>query len=149
MKHLLLSAAMLLAGPALAQSASVPLKKADVIVVRTTDSLSVAFNKLSHALVAAGYGIDKSDKEVGAIQTAPHATADRKAVSVGTRIVLLREPGCTAIQVRGTYRVLNDVNGTPVSNIGQRGSATAAAWNELERIAKLYPGGIIAYRIER
>jgi|GEM_PF-7049250 len=149
MKNLLLSLLLLLIGfgNASAQSASYPLKKASVIVVRTDDSLAVAYNKLARALVAAGYGIEKSDKDIAYIQTIPLATAERKAVSVGTRIALLRQPQCTAIEIRGTYFIDTPL-GTPIKNIGQGGSATQAAWNALERVARLYPGGIIAYRVE-
>jgi len=151
MKALLFAVGLALASaPAFAQSrpeaASFPLKQANVVVVRTPDSLKVALSKLSRSLLSAGYGIDKSDKQAGFLVTTPRATKDKKAVYVRLRFALLPEQGATAIELRGDYSVSGLLGETPISNKGQSGSAIAAAWGEMQRAASLYPEGIVAYR---
>jgi hypothetical protein len=151
MKTYLLAFCLLATAPAWAQvaptaSASFPLKQANVIVVRTPDSLATAFTRLRQALLAAGYGIDKSDQQAGFLATSPRATKSKKAVYVRLRFALLPEQGATAIEVRGDYSVSGLLGETPISNRGQAGSATGAAWAEMQSAAALYPAGIVAYR---
>jgi hypothetical protein len=151
MKTILLAGALLLGGAeTFAQvtpvTASFPLKQANVVVARTPDSLKIAFTKLTRALLAAGYGLEKSDEGAGFLATTPRAAKDKKAVYVRLRFALLPEQGATAIEVRGDYSLSGALGETPISNKGQSGSATAAAWAEMQRAAALYPEGILAYR---
>jgi hypothetical protein len=149
MKKLLLATMVLFTEQALAQS--VPPKGANVIIITTSDSAKVAYNKLASILLNAGYTIDKADKDLLFVNTKPkpaprynmeHAPrANITATATGSSI-LLRDsftlPGAAAVAsfMAGQQEVVYR---------GSKSSTFMVCWDELQRLAALYPNGKIEY----
>jgi hypothetical protein len=160
MKSHLLALMLLATVPALAQTtaaptseASTPLKGASVIVLTTTDSAATAYTKVARLLMADGYALDKTDKELGFINTGYRATIN-KGVEASLRFVILPQSSGSAIELRGVYRVpgmTNTVIGgdSPIEMRGAASSPAGRAWEEMLRVSRLYPGVTITYKRQR
>ena len=51
------------------EGVAAPFKGASALLIRTSDSARVAYQKLAQSLLAGGYGLEKTDKELGYIST--------------------------------------------------------------------------------
>lgn len=161
MKHYLLAGLLLAAAPTLAQTAppagqeaAAPFKKANVILLRANDSAAVAFKKIESSLLAAGYGIDKKDRDALFLST-PAKSLDGK-VFLKLRLVVTPENQGCVVAMRGVYSWVTattlmahlENRELPVEFIGGENSPTKKAWQEIVRIAQSYPGATLTYKAQ-
>jgi hypothetical protein len=109
MKHLLLSAALLLAAcPVIAQKVVVgqesqtPFKSANTLIIHTSDSSSFALKKLAKALVIAGIEPDKLEPEIGYLTAKGQSSGSMNPAVFNYKIVASSEPGGTTLTISGT-----------------------------------------------
>jgi hypothetical protein len=154
MKHYLLAGLLLAAVPALAQTAppppiiesAMPFKRASVIVLHTTDSLGVAYSKLGRVLLDGGYPIDRSDKDLGYINTSYQPTKNR-AVEAAFRFSIKPSKEGAIIEIRGVCKMPSmRVSDTPIDFRGSFGNPIGIAWEEMNRIALAYAAPKVTYR---
>jgi len=149
MKQLLLTT-ILLSCPLLvrAQSQPVPFKSANVITVLTADSAVVALKKIGRALAQQGYMVEKFDKNFLVLESKPRQLTSYTAPIFLTIRVCASETSPATLSVAGNYvmATLFDVkfNTVEYPSRGLRG-ANSITFTELEKIAKLYPDGRLAY----
>jgi hypothetical protein len=168
MKHYLLAALLACSVPALAQNrvvipkpapeqpegteAAEVFKRANIIIIHSTDSAATAYTKLARALLADGYTIEKSDKEIGYINTQYRVTTIAKALQAALKFTITAAAGETRIEMRATGLV-SSVPALGIMRVearGQSGSAISFAWAEMQRAATLYPGQTtLTYKRER
>lgn len=159
MKHYLLAALLVATTPALAQTvppvgteAAQPFKKANTVIIHATDSMSVAYTGIAKAILAAGYTIDRSDKELGFVNTKPRPLG-RMSVQESLQASLKRSSTGIDIQITGSYSAPAIAAVSPLSAgetrvdyRGMKGSVVMACWEELQRVAALYPNAILGYK---
>jgi hypothetical protein len=153
MKHLLLAGLLLASVPVLAQApaAEAPFKGANTIVVHTADSAATAYKKIAHILLDAGYTLDRADKDLLFLNTksksAPRynmlhvVRASVKATASGADIQLkdaFTLPGAAAVSA-----IMAGESETQYR--GAQSSTYMVCWNELHRLAALYPSGKLGY----
>jgi hypothetical protein len=143
MKKLLLACLLLPFGVA-AQTAT-PAKGATTIILSTPDSLSVAYVKLSRLLLADGYIIDKTDKELAYINTDYKNIQLNRGVELSLKIVITPNANGTIITERGAAR-MPYLGEFPAACRGANNSPVQRAWAELYRVSVLYPGATVSYR---
>ena len=162
MKHYLLAGLILAAAPTLAQTAPAagqeaptPFKKANTVIIHTTDSLGTAYKKLAGVLLNAGYTLDRNDKELGFLNTKARPAANKVAMHT-LRASVVKTPEGTDILLRGSYATpgLAAVSpwlmsgDTETEYRGMKTSVVMSCWNELEKVAALYPGGRLSYKAQ-
>ncbi|MVN78917.1 hypothetical protein GO988_21520 [Hymenobacter sp. HMF4947] len=153
MKHYLLAALLACAIPTLAQTvppagqeASEPTKKDNVIILHTADSVATAYTKLGRLLLESGYPIDKSDKELGYINTGFRATQNR-TVEAALRFAVIRTTTGVLIEIRGICRVPTAKSADiPIDFRGTFGSPAGIAWVEMNRLALAYKAPTVTYK---
>lgn len=138
------------AAPPAGQEATSPFKRATVVVLHTADSASVAYTNLARLLLAAGYPIDKSDKELGYINTGFHV-GQNKAVEQSLRAAIIPKKGGALIEIRGVYRMPSIGRGvmageSPIECRGAFGSPAGISWQEMLRLASAYHAPRLAYK---
>lgn len=157
MKHLLLAALLLVAGPALGQIQPPPFvqaaepKGATTILVSTTDSARVAYNKAVAGLLAQGYGLDKSDKEALFFST-PSRSADG-SVFIKIQLVVVPAPGGSVATFRSTFTWVSattimahvENRELPVQFAGGPGGPSKRAWAAMKKAAIAALPGTISY----
>jgi len=126
-------------------------KRANVLIIHTTDSTSVAYTKIARILLADGYAIEKADKELGYINTQYRTTAVSRALQAALRFTIAPGTSETRIELRGTglmpgFPTLGTMR---LEARGQGGSPISTAWAEMQRVATLYPGAQLSYKRER
>lgn len=150
---LLLAAALLPAAPALAQAApgsgaaEAAEPGAAIVVAHTPDSARVAYARLARLLLAEGYPLAKTDKELGFIGTDYRASANQ-AVLVALRFVIVPEAAGSRLEVRGSYYLAGGplAGSSPITLRGAAGSPAGIAWREMARLAAAYAPAAMAYR---
>ncbi|TVT43122.1 hypothetical protein FNT36_03245 [Hymenobacter setariae] len=153
MKHFLLAGLLLAAIPTLAQTAppagqeaAQPTKRDNVIILHTTDSVAVAYSKLGRVLLDGGYPIDRSDKELGYINTSYRPTQNR-AVEAAYRFSIKPSKEGAIIEVRGMCKMPSmRLGDTPIDYRGAFGSAPGIAWQEMSRLALSYKAPVVTYK---
>ena len=132
-----------------------PFRRANTIVLHTSDNPQEAYLKMARTLLAAGYGLDKTDKELGFFSTA--ARPLNKAVSLVIQASVSAEPGGAAVRLRGIYYSVvggglamasNDMRANQVEYRGPLSGDPRLAWDALAAAA-LYPGARIEYIRQR
>lgn len=149
MKQTLLTTILLLFGLfAQAQSQPAPFKSANVITVLTADTGAVALHKMGRAMVEQGYLVEKFDKDFLVLVSRPRQLTTYTAPIFLTVKICASPTKPTTLRVTGDYvmATMFDVkfNAVQYPSRGLRG-ANAVTFNELEKIAKLYPEGKLAY----
>ncbi|HEX8425489.1 hypothetical protein [Hymenobacter sp.] len=131
-----------------AQSQPTPFKSANVITVLTTDSAATALHKMGLALVRQGYMVDKVDKEFMVLVSRPRQLTSYSAPIFITIRISATPTAPATLQVMGDYvmATMFDVKFNPVEypSRGLRG-ASIITFTELEKLARLYPDGKLAY----
>lgn len=157
MKSLLLAVLLACSIPTLAQTvptvgqeAGAPFKGANVVLIHSTDSASVAYDKVGRLLLSEGYALDKTDKGLGFIGTSYREVAKGRA-QVALRFTVIPAPSGVVIQGRAVMHMPalqhTALNGdSPAEYRGMKGSPMLATWEELNRVAAAYPGGQLAYK---
>ena len=132
-----------------------PFRRANTIVLHTSDDPQEAYLKMARTLLAAGYALDKTDKELGFFSTAAHPL--NKAVSLVIQASVSAEPGGAAVRLRGVYYSVvgggmamasNDVRPNQVEYRGPLSGDPRLAWDAMAAAA-LYPGARIEYIRQR
>jgi hypothetical protein len=159
MRHFLLAVLLAATTPALAQTvppvgteAAQPFKKANTIVIHTTDSTGLAYKKIAQAILEAGYTIDRADKELGFINTKAKTLA--KSGTQNTVQANIKRVGAeTLVELRGAfsmpamaamYAVM--AGDTPTQYRGMKGSPIMSSWDEMMRVATLYRGDALGFK---
>lgn len=126
-----------------------PFKKANVIVVQTSDSLNVALRTFGQALVARGYTIKSLDTNFHTLLTEP------KQVRGGTMpmtIVVRATPAANGFAVTAESSMDLSGLGAGAQPKTQRlvvsGEKPKGPLVEVIEAAKAYPGGWVGYRQE-
>ena len=162
MKHCLLAGLLLATIPALAQTAppagqeaTQAFKKANTLIIHTSDSVTTAYRKLAGVLLNAGYTIDRNDKELGFLNTKARPTPNKTAMDTlrasvvktqaGADILLKRSYATPGLAAISPWLMSGD---TETEYRGMRGSIVMSCWDELEKVAALYPGGRLAYKAQ-
>jgi hypothetical protein len=159
MKHYLLAALLACSVPALAQAvppagqeAAAPFKKANLVIIHTTDSVATAYKKLAAVLLGAGYTLDRADKELGFLNTKARPTPNNKAMHT-LRASVVAAQGGSDIQLRGSFAMPMLAAMSPLMAgdsetvfRGMKGAPFMASWDEMQKVATLYPGGRVAYK---
>lgn len=137
--------------PALGQEAAEPFKGANVILVSTGDSVAVAYKKIGAAILGAGYTIDQADRELGFINTKPHATPSGSPLHT-VRVVITPAQTGAVIELRGALSLARAMVASPMfagesqtAFRGMKGSAFMVCWQELQAMARAYPSGKLSY----
>lgn len=135
---------------AIAASVNEPVKRANVITLHTTDSASVAYTKLARLLLAEGYVLEKTDRELGFINTGYYHASNR-AIEVALRFVVVPQRTGALIEVRGMSRIPGMSNtlmagDSPIEYRGMGGSPTMLAWETMARLATGYKAPGITYK---
>jgi hypothetical protein len=153
MKHYLLAGLLLAAVPALAQTAPVdaPFKGANTIVVHTSDSAAVAYKNIARILLDAGYTLDRADKELLFLNT-KSKSAPRYNMMHIVRASIKPSGSGSDIQIKDAFTL---PGAAAVSAImagesetqfrGGQSSTYMICWNEMYRLAALYPNGKLSY----
>jgi hypothetical protein len=150
MKKLLLACLLLVACPAIAQKA-IPTKGDNIIIISTPDSTKAAYVKVAALLLEAGYTIDRSDKELLFINT-KFRPAPRYNMEHAPRVTIAATANGSKISLRDAF-VLPGAAAVSSIMAGQqevvfRGGKTSTfmiCWDELQKLASLYPAGNISY----
>jgi hypothetical protein len=161
MKSLLLAALLACSVPALAQSSytgpevAAPVKWASTIVLHSADSASTAYTKALRALLAAGYGIERSDKDGLYITTSTPGKALEGNVFLTIRVAVSPAASGSEVAFRGVYTwasaamVMAERQNKPltVQFIGRGGNPTQRAWDGMQQVALLaVPGARLGYK---
>ena len=162
MKLYLLAVCLLSAAPVLAQAVPpngqevpTPFKKANTIIIHTTDSTGTAYKKLAGVLFNAGYTLDRNDRELGFLNTKARPAANKAAMQT-LRASIIKTPEGADILLKGAYATpgLAAISpwlmsgDTETEYRGMKTSIVMSCWNELEKVAALYPGGRLAYKTQ-
>jgi hypothetical protein len=161
MKYYLLAGLLMAAVPALAQKAPPagqeapqPFKKANTIIIHTTDSTTVAYKKIAGVLLGAGYTLDRADKELGFMNTKPRPTSTKNAVHT-IRVAILPAQSGVDIQLKSSFATPTLAAISPIMAgdmetdfRGMKGSPIMASWDEMQKVAVLYSGGQLAYKAQ-
>jgi hypothetical protein len=129
-----------------------PPKGANAIVISTDAAPDAAYAGLAHVLVVRGYGLQTSDATLHVLTTTSRQVDGAGAVQV-TAITTADSAG-SVIELRGVWRwsaatsVLGSADDAtwPIEYGGAGSSPKRKAWNELDAIARAFPGGRIEYR---
>lgn len=137
--------------PAPGVEADKPFKRANLIILHTADPPFEAYIKLGRLLLADGYPIDKSDKEMGYISTGYRATLNR-AVEAALRFAIIAEPNGSRIEARGVCRMPSMGNtvlrgDSPIDFRGAFGSPAGIAWQEMQRFTATYQASAVGYTL--
>jgi hypothetical protein len=159
MKYLLLAGLLLTGAPVFAQGSPAlgpettePFKGATSLMVHTQDSANVAYKKLANALLAAGYGIEKSDKELGFISTAARP-APKYNMLYACKFYVKPTATGSDIQVSGNFTLPGAAAAASFmageSTITYRGGANSTlmvCWRAMEQAARsAYPVAPVTY----
>jgi hypothetical protein len=132
----------------LGQEASAPMRGANIIVIYSPDSIPAVYSKLGKLLLSEGYPIEKSDKELGYINSGFRTTPSNKAIEAALRFTISGTTKGTKIEVRGACVMPAIRYGLGAQSAiecrGMRGSMLMTSWDEMNRMARLY-GGQLAY----
>ena len=169
MKLALLAGLLLAAVPALAQmqapppteaeirasgaETTQPFKRANVITLYTSDSTSAAYSKVAKLLLAAGYPIDRSDKDLGYINT-NYRVGKNREIEEAFRIAIVPIAGGAKVEVRGIYRMPGMRNtflegDSPIDFRGALGSPAGHAWQDMIAFAASYNAPKTTYKLQR
>ena len=168
MKLSILPALLLLAGPAVAQmtppppteaelrasgaESPRPFTEANVIVSHSTESAEEAYKKALATLLAAGYSVDRNDKDAFFISTT--AKPLQKGVYLKLLVVATPEATGSAVSFRGTFTWLSAITTMakvqdrvlPVEYRGTGNNPVARAWQALQAAADAFGGQQLAYK---
>ncbi|WP_324671043.1 hypothetical protein [Hymenobacter sp. GOD-10R] len=131
-----------------------PLKKANAILIETTDSATVAYRNMGRLLVTEGYTIAVSNADFATISTGDkpgkHGVLQAFTVLVtpmkaGSQIILT---GTFADTNMGVLSPGVGYQRIPIANSGMKGSPVQNTWASLDALAKAYPGGKVLYLIK-
>ncbi len=128
-----------------ARAQSVPFKGASTIHIHTLDSAAVAYRKFAGILLAAGYGLKNSDKELLALTTEPRAMAKMPGVLLQLRTAATPGKAGADIQLRGAFSISGIAGESEAVFRGMNGSPFMTCWAEMQRLAALYPGAALYY----
>lgn len=133
------------------QAAAVPFKGANVLVIQTPDSAAAALRKLAQCFVAAGYNVDKLDTDLLYLTTASSAKGQLTPAGFAYRATAADRVGGALISLSGGYTVqaglrsMYDTMSWTPSKMWQG----RVCFDEAQRVAISYPGGIITYRQDK
>ena len=128
-----------------------PFKGANTIHIYTTDSASVAYDRFAAILLEAGYSLKMADKSLRALSTESRP-APRYNVSHHLRASVVQTASGAEIRIRDSFAL---PSAAAVSSVmageqetvcrGMQGSPFMVCWAEIQRLASLYPKGIVMY----
>jgi hypothetical protein len=156
MKAYFLGLVLLTSLPVIAQTAPTeaaqPFKGATGLLFHTTDSASVAYKKVGQALLGSGYALAKSDKELGAISTAPRP-APRYNMLYSCNFFVKPTAKGSDVLVSGTFSlpgaaaVASFMAGdSPIVYKGGAASTNMICWQAMQQAAQAaYPSVAPAY----
>lgn len=122
------------------QAIATPIKRANVIIITTTDSAHVAWQTIGRVLASQGFAIKSSDKDLLTVSTEPVAVGEGGQVAVNAFV-----RGNT-IELRGNMAVPMLGTGVmPMEYRGMAGSTFMRSWRKVDSAAKAYPGGAVTY----
>jgi hypothetical protein len=149
---LLLSSVLVIAQQAPGVEAAQPFKGANTILLHTPDSAQVAYSKLAKSLLAAGYGLEKSDKELGFISTTARP-APRYNMMYACKFFVKPTPSGSDIQASGTFTLPGAAAVSPImageTQMEYRGGSASTfmiCWNAMQKtVQAAYPALSPAY----
>ncbi|UOQ51721.1 hypothetical protein [Hymenobacter cellulosivorans] len=152
MKTLLLAVSLLFATLTLrAQSAAnpvsaTPYKRANAVLVITSDSASVALKKLGAILVAKGYNIKKLDTDFNTITTEPKAVMGTQWYTVIAIRGAATPTGISlSAEVTTEIRAISPGSEHTVTRVFSNGKKPTGYFRWLMEIAASYPGATVHY----
>ena len=124
---------------------------ANIIVLHTTDSAGVAYRGVVRAFLAAGFGLDKTNREALFVNTSPRPC--KGDVTVTAQAVVEPEAAGSKIIISGvlawaTAEIIMRGAGQQLSAVkchGMKGSPARSAWDALESVASAYPAAKMGY----
>jgi hypothetical protein len=152
MRNLLLACFLSFSVCASAQTAASPFKGANIILIQTPDSASAALKKMAGAFLLAGFVPDKLDTELGYLTTQPKSFGQMTPAVFTYKVVArANPPGGAILELSGEYTVPLGLRSLTSSMHWYKGNLTQdkACFNEAEKAAKAYPGGIVQYTVTR
>ena len=128
-----------------------PQKKDNTIIIQTSDSYEIALRNMVAILTDRGFGMQTVDKELGVITT----TSKGIRGSEVALIVQVRNGETTTVHIRGgldgssmtIYGVTEDAKYN-VEYRGLKGSSLMRGWEEMDKVAREYPGASITYAMK-
>jgi hypothetical protein len=153
MKNLLILFFILVSYCAAAQTAptqaKTPFKKANTIIILTTDSASVALKKFGSILVSKGYIIKKLDKDFNTLETDPKSVR-QGAFPMTMSIRSVSVPGGIALSAElvADMRVISPNSEHTVVRVICLGKEATGNFKTLQDLALAYPGGELRYTLQ-
>ena len=132
--------------PAAGIEASAPFKKANTILVHSSDSANVAYKKAVAGLLVAGFALDKA--EPAAMFVSTPAKSLTPALFIRLNVYVAPAPGGSTIAYRGLFSMVNvatlmakvDKRELPVQYFGEGAGTAGKLWAEMRRAASAaYP----------
>lgn len=153
MRNLLIIFFILIGSYAWAQTnttrAAAPFKKANTIIILTTDSATVALKKVGATMVSKGYSIKKFDKDFNTLETEP------KVVRQGTfpmtmtiRSVAVAGGIALSAELVADMRAMSATSERTVVRVICLGKEPTGNFKTLQDIALAYPGAELRYSLE-
>ena len=131
-----------------------PVKWQSAVVAHGADSARVAYGKVLRGLLAAGYAIDKTDKEVLFVSTPPKSIDGKVFLTLNISVAPVL--GGSEVVFQGVYTWLNattimahlENRQLPAQYINSGGSnPTQRAWDEMQRVTlTCLPATRLSYR---
>jgi hypothetical protein len=159
MKALVLVVALLVASEVRAQKAppagtesATPFKGANTLILHTPDSARVAYNKLAQSLLASGYSLEKTDKELGFIGTTSRP-APRYNMMYACRFFIKPTASGSDIRATGVFTLPGAAavsaimaGESPIEYRGGQSSTFMICWQAMQKAtAAAYPAAAVAY----
>jgi len=151
MKTLLLVALLASSICATAQTAPAPFKGANIILIQTPDSANVALKKMASAFVVSGFMPEKLDTELHSLTTQPKTFGKTTPAVFAYKVMARRTPGGgTTLEITGDCTVQVGLQPVVSSMQWYKGTPTQqnkVCFNEAEKAAKAYLGGVVKYTV--
>lgn len=162
MKAIILALSLLTAAPALAQKlyrgpeVGSPVKMSSAIILHSSDSAATAYTKTLRALLAAGYGIERSDKDGLYITTSTPGKGITSSIFLTIRVAITPVTGGSEVAFRGVYTWASAVmmmaekqnQPLPVFYVaGRSANPYQRAWDAMHEVAlAAIPGARVGYK---
>lgn len=161
MKTLVLIGGLLCCGATVAAQKAPPVGKesaqsfkgATTIIVQLPDSASAAYAKLLRGLLAAGYGIDKSNKQVLYVSTPPKPLKDVFGLIIESNAAANKAGSTVTFRGRFTWASAiaiaahADKKEMEVRCMGKGSTPIQQMWLEMQRVAtECFPSGGMSYK---
>ena len=128
-----------------------PFKGANTILIHTPDSAAAAYKKMAAVLLEAGYSVANATPALLSLNTEPQA-APRYNMLHQLRMAVAAAPTGSVIHLSDTFTLPGAAAVSAImagsSSTEYRGGPSSTfmvCWNEFQRVAALYPAGLLTY----